>query len=723
MKSFFRLIFALAPLIFILRGNLWAQTSDMHQLRQKLKTFEQQKNPALDTSYLNTKNSIAFLNADRYPDSALLDLPQIIMECRAAKYGEGETDALKITGNAYQTKGDFEKALEYYEKAEVLAEKINYTKSLPGILGNIGLVYMNQGNYPVALQKFYTSMQRAEAAGDKLVVRSNLNNIGTIHFYQGKMNEAEEAYRKTLSISEQIADTDNIILAYNNIGEVNLEQHNTTAALQNLTIANKLAGLKYVPQMLVAVNNSLGDCYLKMDSAGLALQCFNRALQVASEQANARGECKALIGLARVKNKLGKFKEAQADGLKALDIALKMGQAQLLRDAYEIIATIYENTGDGNSALGYYRKYKMYSDSLQNLESEQAAANYKAQYAFSKKELEFERKTLQQRWLIFSAFAALITLSIFFWFIYRNKKRLNKHNKDLHLKNELIKAEKLKAENTLHILKETQSQLIQSEKMASLGELTASIAHEIQNPLNFVNNFSEINKELLAEMNEEIKKGNMDEVNAIAADVISNEEKINHHGKRADAIVKGMLQHSRSTNNATKEPADINKLADEYLRLAYHGLRAKDKSFNATMKTDYDESIGNINIIPQDIGRVILNLITNAFYVVNEKSKQNNAGYEPTVSIATSSIQPPEFIPQKAGGGRVVQIKVSDNGGGIPQKILDKIFQPFFTTKPTGQGTGLGLSLSYDIVKAHGGELRVETKEGEGTEFIILLPV
>jgi two-component system, NtrC family, sensor kinase len=713
MKSFFRLIFVLAPLIFILRGNLWAQTGDMHQLRQKLKTFEQQKNPASDTSYLNTKNSIAFLNADRYPDSALLVLPQIIMDCRAAKYGEGETDALKITGNAYQTKGDFEKALEYYEKAEVLAEKINYTKSLPGILGNIGLVYMNQGNYPVALQKFYTSLQRAEAAGDKLVVRSNLNNIGTIHFYQGKMNEAEEAYRKTLSISEQISDTDNIILAYNNISEVNLEQHNTTAALQNLTIANKLASLKYVPQMLVAVNNSLGDCYLKMDSAVLALQCFNLALQVADEQANARGECKALIGLAKVKNKLGKFKEAQADGLKALDIALKMGQAQLLRDAYEIIATVYENTGDGNNALSYYRKYKMYSDSLQNLESEQAAANYKAQYAFSKKELEFERKALQQRWLIFSAFAALLTLSIFFWFIYRNKKRLNKHNKDLHLKNELIEAEKLKAENTLHILKETQSQLIQSEKMASLGELTAGIAHEIQNPLNFVNNFSEINKELLAEMNEEIENKNFDEVKALAKDITENEEKINHHGKRADAIVKGMLQHSRSTNNATKEPADINKLTDEYLRLAYHGLRAKDKSFNTTMKTDYDETIGNINIIPQDIGRVILNLITNAFYVVNERLRQAqpDSHYEPIVEVST-----------KKDGNKVL-ITVKDNGNGIPKKILDKIFQPFFTTKPTGQGTGLGLSLSYDIVKAHGGELKVETKEGEGSEFVIQLPI
>ncbi|MFZ1259322.1 MAG: ATP-binding protein, partial [Chitinophagaceae bacterium] len=270
-------------------------------------------------------------------------------------------------------------------------------------------------------------------------------------------------------------------------------------------------------------------------------------------------------------------------------------------------------------------------------------------------------------------------------------------------------------ETTLSNLKSTQSQLIQSEKMASLGELTAGIAHEIQNPLNFVNNFSEVNKELVDELQQELKAGKIDDAIEISNDIKVNEEKINHHGKRADAIVKGMLQHS-SSGSGKKEPTDINALADEYLRLAYHGLRAKDKSFNATMKTDYDATIGNINIIPQDIGRVILNLISNAFYVVNEKSKQNFAGYEPTVTITTASGQPPS-------GGRSIVIKVSDNGGGIPQKVLDKIFQPFFTTKPTGQGTGLGLSLSYDIVKAHGGELQVKTMEGEGSEFIISLPV
>lgn len=281
---------------------------------------------------------------------------------------------------------------------------------------------------------------------------------------------------------------------------------------------------------------------------------------------------------------------------------------------------------------------------------------------------------------------------------------------ELEQKRKAIEETNAALKKSLEELKAAQALLIQSEKMASLGELTAGIAHEIQNPLNFVNNFSEVNAELIAEMKDEIEKGNIEEVKAIANDISENEQKINHHGKRADAIVKGMLQHSRSSSISVKEPTDINALADEYLRLAYHGLRAKDKSFNAKMKTDFDESIGNINIVPQDIGRVILNLITNAFYVVDEKNKSGVDNYESIVSVSTKKI------------GDKVEVRVKDNGNGIPQKVLDKIFQPFFTTKPTGQGTGLGLSLSYDIVKAHGGELKAETKEGEGSEFIFSLP-
>ncbi len=281
---------------------------------------------------------------------------------------------------------------------------------------------------------------------------------------------------------------------------------------------------------------------------------------------------------------------------------------------------------------------------------------------------------------------------------------------ELEQKRKAIEETNMALQKSLEELKAAQSQLIQSEKMASLGELTAGIAHEIQNPLNFVNNFSEVSKELLDEMNDELETGNLEDVRDIMKDVIQNLEKINHHGKRADGIVKGMLQHSRSSSGK-KEATDINSLCDEYLRLSYHGSRAKDKSFNATIKTEFDSLIGNINIIPQDIGRVILNLLTNAFYAVDEKKKTGIANYEPTVSVSTRKV------------GDKVLVSVADNGNGIPQKVLDKIFQPFFTTKPTGQGTGLGLSLSYDIItKGHAGHLSVETKENEGSVFIITLP-
>jgi signal transduction histidine kinase len=272
-----------------------------------------------------------------------------------------------------------------------------------------------------------------------------------------------------------------------------------------------------------------------------------------------------------------------------------------------------------------------------------------------------------------------------------------------------LDAAKQQVDKALLDLKQAQQLLIQAEKMASLGQLTAGIAHEIQNPLNFVNNFSEVNKELIRELMDEVQKGNIDAVKAITNDIKNNEEKISQHGKRADAIVKGMLQHTQS-RKGQKEPTDINELCDEYLRLSYHGLRAKDKTFNVEIRTDFDESIDRINTVPQEIGRVLLNLFNNAFYAVNEKKQKLNGKFEPKVIVAT-----------KKENGKAV-IKVTDNGTGIPQSAIDKIFQPFFTTKPSGRGTGLGLSISYDVIKAHEGAIKVETKEGEGSAFIVELP-
>ena len=376
---------------------------------------------------------------------------------------------------------------------------------------------------------------------------------------------------------------------------------------------------------------------------------------------------------------------------------------------------IYDALGNENLA---YKHLKIYKDLIKESEDIDIAnvlmkAEVRSVIDRNQKEIDIlereqfikEQQNKNQRLWIISIAGALLFALILSSILFRNNKNRQKANL-------ILQQQKEKVQETLVALKATQSQLIQSEKMASLGELTAGIAHEIQNPLNFVNNFSDVSQELMKEMYEEIDKGNQREALEIGNDIEQNLEKIHHHGQRASEIVKGMLQHSRSSSGV-KELTDINTLADEYLRLAYNGLRAKDKTFNATLETNFDDKIGKIEIIPQDIGRVILNLITNAFHAVQEKSSfakaSEDSKYEPTVSVITKKV------------GNNIEIEIKDNGNGIPKEIIHKIFEPFFTTKPTGQGTGLGLSLSYDIVKSQGGELQVETKEGMGTTFIIQL--
>lgn len=375
-------------------------------------------------------------------------------------------------------------------------------------------------------------------------------------------------------------------------------------------------------------------------------------------------------------------------------------------EALELLADTYYTMGKPDSAFLAIREASLLKNQLIADEKEARTVSFDIEKQLQENETAImllnarDEANKRTRLYLFGIISLLGLLAIALAYFYRNKQ---KTGRELQSKNE-------KLEQALIQLKSTQSQLIQSEKMAGLGELTAGIAHEIQNPLNFVNNFSEVSKELINELSDEVDKGNYNEVKAIAKDVVQNLEKINHHGKRADAIVKGMLAHSR-TSSGQKEPTDLNALCDEYLRLAYHGLRAKDNAFNAAFKTYFDPNIGNINIVPQDIGRVLLNLINNAFYAVNERSKMGEAGYIPEVEIST------------AIEGSFVKVMVKDNGGGIPEHIKEKIFQPFFTTKPTGQGTGLGLSLSYDIItKGHQGELKVETEEGKGSKFIIHLP-
>jgi signal transduction histidine kinase len=432
------------------------------------------------------------------------------------------------------------------------------------------------------------------------------------------------------------------------------------------------------------------------------------------EKGDKKGIAASYLNLGSLNIKMNNPAAAKQNLQNSVQISKELNDKNSLANAYNNLSLLDNHEGNYKEAYEYYKLYTLYRDSVENAEISKKFLQAQLKHDYEIKEANekalqakkdaAEKRTRNIQYLIIISLGVVIVAAFVILFIQR------RNNKQKHEANQLLQSQKEKVEGALSELKATQAQLIQSEKMASLGELTAGIAHEIQNPLNFVNNFSEINKELLLELKDEIGNGNVTEAKTIATDIIENEEKINHHGKRADAIVKGMLQHSRS-GSGQKELVDINALADEYLQLSFHGLRARDKLFNVLLEKDFDKTAGKIKAVPQDIGRVLLNLFNNAFYAVNEKKKLLADNYQPATKVETRRINDK------------VEITVSDNGNGIPEKIVDKIFQPFFTTKPTGQGTGLGLSLSYDIVKAHGGDISLETTEGKGTTFLVQLPL
>ncbi|TMI65895.1 MAG: hypothetical protein E6H07_08310 [Bacteroidetes bacterium] len=632
-------------------------------------------------------------------------------------------------------------SLFYAERSISLARKLKFPLSEALAMNYKGYALLNMGNYPRSLQTFLSAL---EIAGDDQNEKSippekyrtaeglNILNISPgnyrlqilawIHFntgvlYENASNPEKELfhYTQALRLGEQIGNVEVLCVTNMNLGRFYLSIKKPDSALifekNAYEISRQLNTQEYNGSVLL----NLGRAYLAVGDKEQGVGYIRKAIVASQNQNYIRGVIAANLLLARTNMGENKIDSGYHFAKTALDEAVKLNVPDLMLRCYTTMADFYKKINNSDSIVKYQNLIINIKDSLFNSKQVQQFQNIDFDERLRQQEMEEAKKEYRDRLTRYSLFAGLAIFLLTAIILWRNNWNKQKAYKLLKEQKRETDLQKEKLELTLGELRSTQAQLIQSEKMASLGELTAGIAHEIQNPLNFVNNFSDVNKELADELEQEMEKGNYADAKAIAKDIKENEQKINHHGKRADAIVKGMLQHSRSSSGQ-KEPTDINALADEYLRLAYHGLRAKDKSFNANMKTDFDESIDKINIVPQDIGRVILNLINNAFYSVAERKKapqppKGGVEYEPTVSVTT-----------KKTGDKVL-ISVVDNGNGIPQKILDKIFQPFFTTKPTGQGTGLGLSLSYDIVKAHRGELNVKTKEGEGTEFIISLPV
>ena len=585
------------------------------------------------------------------------------------------------------------------QKLLAMAKQNNDIFAESAALSAAGQAYRLTGNYVKALELHRQAVVLAEKTGNKIILGFALNQMAHIYKDRLENEKALTLYRDAYSYFESAGRND-IWYACMNIGVVNYNMGNYDSALFYSNEA--LRRIDNTPGVgnQSGVFANIASIYSQKNMPDSAKKYFALASELANSTQSSRYRNTTYVAIAEHFNRIKKYDSAAYYYKMAVNVVAGTEMNNLVLKPAKKLTEYYQNI-NADSTVKYWKVYAAANDSINSIRTNQQIQMLTFEEEQRKRNIEAAQVAYQNKIRTGLLLAGLAVFSVIAIILYRNNRQKQKANAML--------------QETLSNLKSTQSQLIQSEKMASLGELTAGIAHEIQNPLNFVNNFSEVSKELLDEMKTELENGNTVDAKDIANDVIQNLEKINHHGKRADAIVKGMLQHSRSSSGQ-KEPTDINALADEYLRLAYHGLRAKDKSFNATMKTDFDKTIGNINIIPQDIGRVVLNLINNAFYVVNEKALSAvttpaAAKYEPTVFVSTKKLN-----------GKV-EIKVADNGNGIPQKVLDKIFQPFFTTKPTGQGTGLGLSLSYDIVtKGHGGELKVETKEGEGTVFAILLP-
>lgn len=680
---------------------------------------------------------------------------------RSLSVATNDTALMEVCSNlgSYYLLEDRDSASFYLEKALPIAVRLNLKLDEASILNKMGIILMQQEKFSKSLEFYLKAINIAKnpsiektnwhlSPGQSprnarmLLLSRSYDLIGLLNAYTGNwidnIKNQLKNYREAEKYANAAGDKGQITSIIFHMGISYMNAGKLDSALMFIKKAQSTFSDLKDPQLGRSMIY-LGETYERMGNFDLAVNTMLQAMALLNETNDYVHRGLGYISLSRVYANLKKIDSALYYAKESLKIFEKRKDPAGKRDAYNLLASYFDHLGRTDSASVYLKLAKSLSDSLSVEERKNLLAFQDVVIDEQAKleKLEKERIQTKNKIRTYSMIAGLVILSLIGLILYRNNKKEKKA--------------KIVLEKTLKELKSTQSQLIQSEKMASLGELTAGIAHEIQNPLNFVNNFAEINNELIKELKEELAIGNkqlatghsqetkikIEQAIAIANDVIDNSEKINHHGKRAESIVKGMLQHSRKSTGI-KEPTDINVLADEYMRLAYHGLRAKDKNFNSEYKMDLDPTLPSVNVIPQDIGRVLLNLINNAFWATNQKVNGKTENGEKEKSSGLPSSLPP-FLPQVTLTTKNltdhVEIRIHDNGPGIPPHIIDKIFQPFFTTKPSGQGTGLGLSLAYDIIKAHGGsivvnsfngppggELKVETNEGKGSEFIIQLP-
>ena len=647
----------------------------------------------------------------------------IIMGILADAYAEINADSCYFYASGMQT------------RAKKLALKMEEVVAL----NNMGYALVSLGNYPRSLQILLSAIDQAKqpsieqnilsvyyaptddytdrntsSALQRKAVLSRANQFtGILYVNSGNYEKALTYFWEAIPQAQEVGNPKLLCITHIAQSRAFIFNKQYDSALLWLRHAYSYAEEADFHNYLGSILLNTGRVYQALGKQDSAFVYFKRALFESAEHDYIRGIVASNLLLADMFKHAGNTDSSLLYIKGGLTAAYRLNAPELFLRTYKALADYYQNAGNNDSTVKYQALIIGINDSLFNQKQIQQFQNIDFDAQQQQQEIEAAKKDYQNRLRMYLLLGGMTTVLVVAGLLFRSNSQKKKTNL-------LLQLQKQEIEYAMTNLKATQAQLIHAEKMASLGELTAGVAHEIQNPLNFVNNFSEVNKELLEELKLEMEKGNISEARSIANDVIDNHDKINIHGKKVDAIVKGMLQHSQ-IGSGQKELTGINAMAEEYLRLAFHGIKTKDAGFEVSTKTDFDPGVGMINVIPKDISKVLLNLYNNAFYSVYEKSKSVNGKYEPLVTVTTQMIN--ESGHEQGYNEQSVIISVKDNGMGVEDKMKDKIFQPFFTTKPPGSGTGLGLSLSYEIIKAHGGEIKVDSSEGEGAEFTITLPV
>ena len=592
-----------------------------------------------------------------------------------------------------------------------ISRRIHYKYGEMRSLANMANYLNVMGDLPGALRVTFEALPIALQLKDKPSITECYNTLGLTYSTLNDLKKAGEYYHKGLAIAEKGHMARQQTVELNNISRNFLDQNMLDSALWYTDKAYVLSVQKKQLDNIAFLIRNYGIIQFKKGNYAKAIDYYNKSAAQKGTQNNHYLQSEDARRTAEAYQKLGKLDSCIDFAKKAYEQCILDRNPATIMKTTALLSEVYKSKNDFRNAYQYQKLMLAAQDSLFSQQKTMQVQNLMFSEQQKQDEIKAAEIAYQNRvrfYVLLGVIGVFVLIAAILLFANSQRKKANMLLKQ---QNDQIEAQRRDLEKTVTDLRNTQRQLIQSEKMASLGELTAGIAHEIQNPLNFVNNFSEVNTELIEEMELEFDRGAVTEMRPLISDIKANQQKISQHGRRADFIVKGMLQHSRASTGE-KQLTNINVLADEFFKLSFHGLRAKDKSFNAEMVTDFDPDLPKVNVVQQDIGRVLLNLINNAFYAVNQKAKTAGPDYRPTVDLSTTH------------SNAHIEIKVKDNGNGIPDNIKEKIMQPFFTTKPTGEGTGLGLSLSYDIVvKGHGGSILVNSAEGDGSEFTILLPV